>query len=581
MKIAIILLIIATTFLIIRSIYNKNAIENVGFEKMIMPGLISDYHADYESDCHECHSPFDKEGQDAKCIYCHEEVGEDLINKSGYHGRFEHVSKVKCKSCHTEHKGRDAVLVILDKETFDHKLTDYRLVGSHTGSNVGCESCHEPGNKYWDTKMECFNCHDDDDVHGGKLGQECKECHEETLFKNVSYEHRGVKFSLEGKHKEVSCSLCHADERYKRTPVECIACHLINDIHESKPDEKCERCHNSVNSWKQFSFDHIKETNFILKDRHAELKCDSCHQGTIFNKRPGLDCIDCHKDDDIHKGRTGSGCEKCHDPINWRQVRFNHDKDTDFKLLGKHRDSTCIDCHKDSSSEDNLDTTCFSCHRSDDVHQGKLGLNCGPCHNVNKWGDQIKFEHDLTRFPLIGLHTVTLCGECHITSTFKEGLKMDCYSCHQQDDGHEQKLGTHCANCHNPNGWMLWQFDHNTQTEFKLEGSHEGLKCQMCHRQPMEKKVEVSNACYSCHKQYDVHLGRFGRFGERCNLCHNIKEFETSNNFHATSGQMNLKDIEKDCITCHVYDDIHNGVYGRLCDRCHTVESFFKLKTKN
>ena len=47
MKIAIILLIIVTTFFVFRSIYNKNAIENVGFEKMVMPGLISNYHANY------------------------------------------------------------------------------------------------------------------------------------------------------------------------------------------------------------------------------------------------------------------------------------------------------------------------------------------------------------------------------------------------------------------------------------------------------------------------------------------------------------------------------------------------------
>ena len=54
----------------------------------------------------QCHSPFSKESQDDKCISCHEEVGEDLIKKSGYHGRFEQIAKMKCKSCHTEHKGR-------------------------------------------------------------------------------------------------------------------------------------------------------------------------------------------------------------------------------------------------------------------------------------------------------------------------------------------------------------------------------------------------------------------------------------------------------------------------------------------
>jgi hypothetical protein len=97
----------------------------------------------------------------------------------------------------------------------------------------------------------------------------------------------------------------------------------------------------------------------------------------------------------------------------------------------------------------------------------------------------------------------------------------------------------------------------------------------------MEKKVEASNACYSCHKEHDVHLGRFGRLGEHCNLCHNVKEFKTINKFHTTSSQVNLRDIEKDCIICHVHDDVHNGKYGRLCDRCHTVESFLELKIVN
>ena len=31
---------------------------------MVMPGLVSNYHANYENDCNECHSSFDKESQD-------------------------------------------------------------------------------------------------------------------------------------------------------------------------------------------------------------------------------------------------------------------------------------------------------------------------------------------------------------------------------------------------------------------------------------------------------------------------------------------------------------------------------------
>ena len=577
-NIAVILLIVIVTFIIIRSLYKKDVIEKVALERMVMPGLISDYHATYENDCYECHAPFSKESQDDKCIFCHKEVGNDLIKKSGYHGRFEQIAEMKCKSCHTEHKGRDAVLVLLDKETFDHNLTDYALVEAHASISVSCEACHETGKKCRDVKMECFSCHEKDDIHRGQLGQMCKDCHTETSFKNASFDHSKGEFSLEGKHKEVACDLCHPDYRYKNTPETCITCHLINDNHDSKPDEKCERCHNSIDGWNKFSFDHSKETKFVLKDRHAELKCNSCHIRTIFKEKPGLKCIDCHKDDDIHRGRTGPECKKCHDSIKWRQVKFDHDKDTDFKLLGKHKDVSCAACHKGSLSEKVLDVMCIDCHRSDDIHQGQLGISCDLCHNISEWGEQIKFEHDLTQFPLIGIHAVTPCGECHLSSAFKEDLKKDCFSCHRHDDGHELKLGTYCASCHNPNGWRLWEFDHDSQTEFKLEGSHVGLKCQTCHRRPMEKKLEIFSTCYSCHKDKDIHLGRFG---EHCDWCHNAKEFVAISNFHEIPKQGKLEAIEKNCYTCHEDDDIHYGSYSRLCDRCHTVESFLKLKINN
>ena len=94
----------------------------------------------------------------------------------------------------------------------------------------------------------------------------------------------------------------------------------------------------------------------------------------------------------------------------------------------------------------------------------------------------------------------------------------------------------------------------------------------------MWKKVEVSNTCYSCHKNKDVHLGRYG---EHCDWCHNMKEFKAINNFHNIPKQGELLAIEKICYTCHEGDDVHYRSYGRLCDRCHTVESFFELKINN
>ena len=51
MKIAVIILIVATTVFIIRSIYKSDVAEKDVLEEMVMPGLVSDYHAKFENDC--------------------------------------------------------------------------------------------------------------------------------------------------------------------------------------------------------------------------------------------------------------------------------------------------------------------------------------------------------------------------------------------------------------------------------------------------------------------------------------------------------------------------------------------------
>ncbi len=95
--------------------------------------------------------------------------------------------------------------------------------------------------------------------------------------------------------------------------------------------------------------------------------------------------------------------------------------------------------------------------------------------------------------------------------------------CHESDDEHKRRLGPQCGSCHNPNGWSLWRFDHDSQTHFKLDGAHQGLECHACHREPMEKKTRQSMACSSCHMKDDVHRGGFGQY---CQRCHITKSFE-------------------------------------------------------
>jgi len=203
-------------------------------------------------------------------------------------------------------------------------------------------------------------------------------------------------------------------------------------------------------------------------------------------------------------------------------VHFDHNKKKHFSLSGKHADLRCVSCHQDDFKKPDIDSSCYSCHKKEDIHKSRQGTKCESCHNQDGWKEATGFDHGLTNFPLLGLHTVASCGECHISLDFKE-VGASCFSCHRNDDYHKGILGKDCAKCHNPNGWSLWEFDHNTQSAFKLEGAHAGLECQACHHKPIGKDNRLSGRCFSCHENDDRHDGGFG---ENCDQCHTVESFK-------------------------------------------------------
>ncbi len=140
------------------------------------------------------------------------------------------------------------------------------------------------------------------------------------------------------------------------------------------------------------------------------------------------------------------------------------------------------------------------------------------------WLDGLRFHHDLTAFPLLGLHAVVSCEQCHATLAFAP-LAGDCKSCHAQDDVHEGAMGEDCAACHNPAGWSLWRFDHASSTGFSLDGGHRDLACADCH--PANRPaLNQSKACVACHRADDVHKGRFGQNCDRCHLSTSFEELK-------------------------------------------------------
>lgn len=71
---------------------------------------------------------------------------------------------------------------------------------------------------------------------------------------------------------------------------------------------------------KQF-FHSEAETGFLLSAKHMKLECTACHTKPLKEVRSTdpRQCIDCHKKDDVHKGRQPD-CASCHTTNRWSQI---------------------------------------------------------------------------------------------------------------------------------------------------------------------------------------------------------------------------------------------------------------------
>ena len=412
------------------------------------------------------------------------------------------------------------------------------LIAGHEHLEKDCGSCHAPFSRESQTRL-CLACHravaDDRQMQRGFHGRhpeasksECRVCHSEhkgrtydaVQLNGETFNHMFTNFALVGSHKRASCGSCHAKSgKYRESARRCFDCHKSNDPHKGRLGASCEGCH-TEEVWRQVKpFDHGK-TSFPLIGAHRNVACATCHIGERY-KGLATTCRSCHSLQDKHAGKYGARCETCHTPKAWTAITFNHDKATKFPLRGGHAKIACERCHTGDLYRDKLAMTCVSCHRKDDPHQGQMGSNCGQCHKETGWRQKVDFDYDLTRFPLIGLHAVVPCEDCHRNPSFKDAPSA-CASCHE-DKYHGGRLGTNCGACHSPSDWARWRFDHDQQTRYPLTGAHHDLKCHACHRETNTVKVSAPTNCYACHRQDDAHGGAFGR---ACEGCHNTYSFK-------------------------------------------------------
>ncbi|AFK05673.1 cytochrome c family protein (plasmid) [Emticicia oligotrophica DSM 17448] len=409
-------------------------------------------------DCASCHKTEVRNGDKFtkysnipfnNCSSCHKDT-----HKGKFGGN--------CEACHTE----DSFTKISPTKAFNHTLTGYHLEGKHR--EINCKKCHEKtvggegGFQEFSAvkNITCITCHKD--IHEGKLGQDCKSCHNEQSFllKNKSFvgkfDHDKTDYPLEGKHEVVDCKTCHKA-----------------DFTDPLPHNTCMNCHNDK------------------------------HNGDFATKKDKYpDCATCHRVEGFS-------------PSNFTIEQHNKSK---FKLVGAHLAQPCFACHLSDKkwTFNNLPTACVECHQ--DIHAGKLEAkfygkeSCSSCHNTNNW-QEVKFDHKQTAFALIGSHTKVACGECHThkdttppTQIFK-GVSTQCSACHQDVHGGQFKKNnqTDCARCHTPNSWKAENFNHN-KTNFKLDGKHQTVSCEECHKETLKDNKEIRSYKIAKYRCVDCHL---------------------------------------------------------------------------
>lgn len=126
--------------------------------------------------------------------------------------------------------------------------------------------------------------------------------------------------------------------------------------------------------------------------------------------------------------------------------------------------------------------------------------------------------------------SVTSCAGCHIEHQGKDALitkmnhvhlvseksdqvndpvlekKLNCFSCHANQDRHRSLFGNDCSNCHHTNNWTIASFSHPSATSHDCSQCHQAPPSHyMMHFKMISMKVagveqaEV-NQCFLCHQ---------------------------------------------------------------------------------
>lgn len=379
----------------------------------------------------------------ASCLTCHPTFKPSPTACADCHDKQRpHEAMGACPTCHTTSTWRTT--------TFDHAAPSagFALTGKH--QRVACTACH-PTKVDWNAPVRgCLDCHAD--PHGTQFkGNVCTECHTTSGFVPSLIDvdkHDLFAFPLKGAHRQATCASCHRGGVFIGVSQTCASCHA--DRHDGRFGAQCQECH-TVSTWREVrNFDHTI-TGFTLEAKHAGVACAGCHgtDGKALAKvKAPTDCRTCHATP--HDRHFPATCGSCHSTQGWAKVpRYDHDA-TAFPLELRHKTLGCRSCH-DAKRKPPVTSACRSCHG--DPHRGSTGYECDDCHRADRWR-VIRFDHDVTAYPLVGRHRVAACAGCHRNPAWT-GVRTDCIACHAFD---RPRTGSHppepeCEDCHNQWRW--------------------------------------------------------------------------------------------------------------------------------
>ena len=264
-------------------------------------------------DCAECHGEDFKKASPA-CFSCHEENYRAAKDPDHVAGNFS----TECTTCHTNQASwRGAAGAHLT----------FPLKGQHR--TLQCSACH-PNGRFAGTPTECVACHladyngtTDPNHKAAGFPTDCAACHGDgaASWTGATFNHSQF-FVLQGAHKTLDCSACHA--KGYNLPTDCYGCHAADYNGTTDPNHKtagfpttCDSCHLPTHtSWTQAVFQHDFP---ITSGRHAGFSCTDCH---LTSNLRDFSCTDCHTHNkatvDSHHGDVSgyaynsAACYACH-----------------------------------------------------------------------------------------------------------------------------------------------------------------------------------------------------------------------------------------------------------------------------